>query len=187
MTTAADFEAAKKRQEDDGLVEFRLGNQSFSFDLRVVAQALWRVNEVAHCNPSTAQILGDAYGEAQAEIAKIRNRAASAAAAAEAEAKRLANQLLLDYVPSELERRQISSSADTRKALISTHPDVIEAEEYARHLEWVVRDLEIKEKRVYSALTIVRAVMGERFPYYRGGSSHGAPTNKDGRYGAARY
>lgn len=181
------LERAKEAQEETGLVEFRHAGQTFSFDLKKLASALYRVNEVAHANPETAQVLGEVYLEAQSVIAQIRNRASSAAAAAKMEAERTWNRLLLEYVPAELDRRQLTKSADHRDALVSLHPEYQEAEEYHRHLQWVVSDLEAKEKRVYGAFTLTRAIMGERF-YHRGGSSHGAtPTNKTGRYGAARY
>lgn len=184
---ASSLEGAKVRQESDGWVEFKHAGQSFSFDLKKVAAALYRVNEVAHANPQTAQILGEVFLEAQSQIAQIRNRATSAASAAKAEMDRTWNRLLLEYVPSELDRRELTKTADHRNALVSVHPEYKEAEDYYRHLQWVVADLETKEKRVYGAFTLTRAIMGERF-YHRGGSSHGAqPTNKDGRYGVARY
>jgi hypothetical protein len=184
---ASSLEEAKSRQEKDGWVEFSHAGQSFSFDLKVVAAALYRVNEVAHANPQTAQHLGESYLEAQSQIAQIRNRASSAASAAKAELERTWNRLLLEYVPDELERRGLAKTADHRNALVSTHPEYKDAEDYHRHLQWVVSDLETKEKRVYGAFTLTRAIMGERF-YHRGGSSHGAQqTNKTGRYGEAHY
>ncbi len=179
-----DYALLERRQEEEGLVEFRYGDQAFTYDLRMVARALWRVNEVATVSRADAQELSDCFNDSEAVLHQVINRAAAALDAAEYATKTEKARLLLDVVPGEMERLG-KDSQDRRDAVIQRHPDYLAALAQERHMRWVVMDLRAKKERVHRANSTALAVLGERPNFHRGSTSGGSP--QTGTFGSAKY
>ncbi len=169
-----DYEKLKLIQEEGDVVYFEQGGVPLEFNLKEIAVALGRVNEVVYASKSTAQVLSGAYNESMSAILQVINRASCVRDAARHETKRVHGRLMLDFAGPELERRGLKDTQAHREAAVLLHDEYVEAQEKESYLAWVVKDLEAKHRRIYDANKTALAIMGDR-EYHRGGISGGGP------------
>lgn len=185
-----DYAAKQERQEKEDVVEFRLGDVLFLYELRKVVAAMARVGEVAYITKSTAQELASALNDGMKQLRQILNQARSALSAAGTEIDRVRGDLVLHSVPGILTKLGLKDSEDRRKAVWTTHPDYLAAVEFERYMRWVVNDLDSKHRHLYDANQTALAVAGGRQDFHRGGVSGGSPQTQAGpapKYGSPRF